>query len=113
MSFTSTIHYVVLLISNKNLPLKKNAAPYRRNEDRPQRPSNQHHHHPNHLQPLFHLTNKLVMTSRSTFYSSTLMETDRTRRSIREKQYQTGGYTGVKALVKIQEPLHPEIHHST
>ena len=23
MSFTSTIHYVVLLISNKNLPLKK------------------------------------------------------------------------------------------
>ena len=24
MSFTSTIHYVVLLISNKNLPLKKN-----------------------------------------------------------------------------------------
>ena len=30
MSFTSTIHYVVLLISNKNLPLKKNyAAPVR------------------------------------------------------------------------------------
>ena len=24
MSFTSTMHYVVLLISNKNLPLKKN-----------------------------------------------------------------------------------------
>ena len=27
MSFTSTIHYVVLLISNKNLPLKKNSIP--------------------------------------------------------------------------------------
>ena len=86
-----------------------NAAPYLRNEDRPQRPSNQHHHHPNHLQLLFHLPNKLVMTARSTFYSSTLMETDRTRSSIREKQGQTGGYTGVK----IQEPHHPEIHHST
>ena len=43
-----------------------NAAPYRRNEDQPQRPSNQHHHHHNHLQPLFHLQNKLVMTARST-----------------------------------------------
>ena len=41
------------------------------------------------------------------------METDKTRSSIKEKQGQTGGYTGVKALVKIQEPLHPEMHHST
>ena len=30
-----------------------------------------------------------------------------------EKQGQSGGYTGFKALVKIQEPLHPELHHST
>ena len=29
------------------------------------------------------------------------------------EQAQSGGYTGVKALVKIQEPLHPELQHST
>ena len=57
-----------------------NAAQYRRNKDwtcapaRSQRPSNQHHPHPHHLQPLLHLPIKLVMTARSTFYSSTLME---------------------------------------
>ena len=84
---------------------------------RPQRPSNQPHRQPHHLQPLLHLPNKLVMTARSTFYSSTLMEsaakTYKTRSSIGEKQGQRGGYTGVEALVKIQETLHPELHHST
>ena len=38
------------------------------------RGGNQNHHHPHHLQPLLHLPNKLVMTARLTFYSSTLME---------------------------------------
>ena len=37
---------------------------------RPQRASNQPHHH---LHPLLHLPIKLVMTARSTFYSSTLV----------------------------------------
>ena len=36
-----------------------------------------------------------------------------TESSIGEKQGQSGGYTGVKSLVKIQEPLHPELHYST
>ena len=38
---------------------------------RPQRPSNQPHHHPHLPQPLLYLPIKLVMTARSTFYSST------------------------------------------
>ena len=93
-----------------------NAAQYRRNKigpatpARPQRPSNQHHHHPHHLQPLLHLPIKLVMTARSTVQREwNRQQTDRTRCNIGEKQGQSGGYTGVK----IQEPLHPELHHST
>ena len=56
-----------------------NAAQYWRNKDWTCDPSKTQHH-PHHLQPLLHLPNKLVMTVRSTFYSSTLMEsaTDRT-----------------------------------
>ena len=76
---------------------------------RPQRLSNQ----PHHLQPLLHLPNKLVMTLHSTVQCQwNRQQTDRTRCCIREKQGQIGSYTGVKALVKIQEPLHPELHHS-
>ena len=82
-----------------------NAAPYRRNEDRPQRPSNQHHHHPNHLQLLFHLPNKLVMTARSTFYSSTLMETDRTRSSIRENKVKLVVIQESKLSSKSKNPI--------
>ena len=39
-------------------------------------------------------------------------QTDRTRSSNGEQQSQTGGDTGVKAHIKIQEALHPELHHS-
>ena len=51
----------------------------------PQRPSNQPHHHLHHLQPLLHLPIKLVMTARSTFYSSTLMELTTELRGVLER----------------------------
>ena len=87
-----------------------NAAHYRRNKDWTCAPLlglkdpaiNPHHH----LQPLLYLPNKL--DDDSTFYSSNANgigpQTDRTSCSIGEKQDQSGGYTGVKALDKILNP---------
>ena len=88
-----------------------NAAQYRRNKDWACVPCSELKAQQSTPPPPYTalLPNKFVMTTRSTFYSST----DKTRSSIGEKQGQSGGYIGGKALVKIQEPLHPELHHST
>ena len=48
------------------------------------------------------------MTARSTQWNR--QQTDRTMSSIGEKQGQSGSYTGVKDLIKIQEPMNPELH---
>ena len=74
---------------------------------RPQQSSNHHHHH---LQPLLHLPNR----DNSTFDVLQLNadRTDRTGSSTGEKQGLSGGDTEVKALIKIQEPLHPELYQS-
>ena len=98
-----------------------NAAQYRRNEDWTCDPCSssktQQLTPPPPSPPPTPVPSVEQISDYSTFnvlqFNANRQQTDITRSSIGEKQCQSGGYTGVKALVKIQEPLHPELHHST
>ena len=88
-----------------------NTTQYRRSSDWACAPVRHHH-----LLPILHLQIKILMTACSKFYSLTQMElvkNDRTRSRNGEQQSQSGSDTRVKAQTKIQEPLHPELHHSS